>query len=44
MCFSVEPGIYLADRFGVRLEVLVAVTRDGVELLNEPSSRELIAV
>jgi D-alanyl-D-alanine dipeptidase len=44
MCFSVEPGIYLPARFGARLEVLVTVTSDGVELLNEPSSPELIAV
>jgi Xaa-Pro aminopeptidase len=42
MCFSVEPGIYLPDRFGARLEVLAAVTRDGVQLLNAPSSRELV--
>jgi Xaa-Pro aminopeptidase len=38
MCFSIEPGIYLAGRFGVRLEVIVTVTADGVELLNAPSS------
>lgn len=44
MCFSVEPGIYLADRFGVRLEVLACVTVDGVELLNEPSSPALVSV
>ena len=42
MCFSVEPGIYLPGRFGVRLEVLVAVTGDGVQLLNAPSSPELM--
>jgi Xaa-Pro aminopeptidase len=34
MCFSVEPGIYLPDRFGVRLEDIVTVTEDGVEPLN----------
>jgi Xaa-Pro aminopeptidase len=38
MCFSIEPGIYLAGRFGVRLEVIVTVTGDGVRLLNAPSS------
>jgi Xaa-Pro aminopeptidase len=31
MTFSIEPGIYLPDKFGVRLEEIVAVTDDGVE-------------
>jgi len=34
MTFSVEPGIYLDGRFGVRIEDVVAVTDDGVERLN----------
>ena len=34
MIFSIEPGIYLPDRFGVRIEDLVLVTPDGVEVLN----------
>ena len=34
MCFSVEPGIYLPGRFGVRIEDLVVVTKDGCSLLN----------
>lgn len=34
MCFSVEPGIYLPGKFGVRIEDLVVVTRDGYSLLN----------
>ena len=29
MCFSIEPGIYLAGRFGVRIEDIVTVTADG---------------
>jgi Xaa-Pro aminopeptidase len=44
MCFSVEPGIYLAGRFGVRLEVIVTVTADGVRLLNAPSSPTFVDV
>jgi Xaa-Pro aminopeptidase len=42
MCFSVEPGIYLAGRFGVRLEVIVTVTADGVRLLNAPSEKQCL--
>ena len=34
MIFSIEPGIYLPGKFGVRIEDLVLVTEDGVELLN----------
>ena len=41
MCFSVEPGIYLPDRFGVRIENIVTVTADGVRSLNAEASREL---
>ena len=34
MCFSIEPGIYLPGKFGVRLEDLVIVTENGCEVLN----------
>ncbi|WP_212913456.1 aminopeptidase P family protein [Streptomyces sp. TS71-3] len=43
MCFSVEPGIYLPGRFGVRIEDIVTVTDDGVRRLNT-TSRELAIV
>jgi D-alanyl-D-alanine dipeptidase len=43
MTFSVEPGIYLEGRFGVRIEDIVAVTSDGVERFNR-SSRDLQVV
>ncbi|HZS94654.1 MAG TPA: Xaa-Pro peptidase family protein [Chloroflexota bacterium] len=34
MTFSIEPGIYLPGKFGVRLEEIVVVTDDGVEVLS----------
>ena len=43
MTFSDEPGIYLAGRFGVRIEDQVVVTPGGAERLNE-ASRELTVV
>ena len=33
MIFTIEPGIYLPDEFGVRIEDMVRVTADGVEIL-----------
>ncbi|WP_154795686.1 aminopeptidase P family protein [Occultella kanbiaonis] len=40
MCFSVEPGIYLAGRFGVRIEDIVTVTDTGARRFNN-TEREL---
>ena len=34
MIFSIEPGIYLPGKFGVRIEDLVMVTKDGCKVLN----------
>ncbi len=33
MVITVEPGVYLAGRFGIRLEDMVLVTRSGSEVL-----------
>ncbi|RIJ77257.1 aminopeptidase P family protein [Nakamurella silvestris] len=38
MSFSIEPGIYLPGKFGVRIEDIVAVTEDGVRNLNQSST------
>jgi D-alanyl-D-alanine dipeptidase len=34
LCFSIEPGIYLPGRFGVRIEDIVTATPYGVRRLN----------
>ncbi|WP_176086454.1 Xaa-Pro peptidase family protein [Martelella sp. HB161492] len=33
--FSIEPGIYLPGKFGVRLEEIVVLRRDGPEILSK---------
>ncbi len=40
MVFSIEPGVYLPEKFGVRIEDLVVVTESGAEVLNS-FSKEL---
>ena len=42
MVFSIEPGIYLAGQFGVRLEDIVIMRKDGPEVLSD-KPRDLIA-
>ena len=37
MCFSNEPGIYLYDEFGVRLEDCFYVTEDGYKAFTPQS-------
>jgi len=42
-CFSIEPGIYLPGKFGVRLENIVTVKDDGtVHIFNEAIPPELV--
>lgn len=43
-CFSVEPGIYLAGEFGVRIENLAGVTSTGHESFNTEPSAELMEI
>lgn len=37
MVFSIEPGVYLEDEFGVRIEDVVVVEEDGFRRLNTSS-------
>ena len=40
---TIEPGVYLPGRFGVRIEDLVAITADGLEVLTA-FPKELVTV
>jgi Xaa-Pro aminopeptidase len=35
MVFSIEPGIYLPGQFGLRLEEIVILRKDGAEILSD---------
>jgi Xaa-Pro aminopeptidase len=41
MVITIEPGVYLADRFGIRIEDMVAVTGTGGQVLT-PSPKAFI--
>jgi Xaa-Pro aminopeptidase len=43
MVITIEPGIYLEGRFGIRIEDMVAVTRDGGQVLT-PAPKALIEI
>jgi Xaa-Pro aminopeptidase len=40
---TVEPGVYLPGRFGVRIEDLVIVTADGCDILSSVSKELIVA-
>jgi len=42
MVFSIEPGIYLPGRFGVRIENVVVVTRSGIKPFNQAPKELLV--
>ena len=44
MVFSIEPGIYLPGRFGLRLEDIVIMRADGPEIFSElPRDTHVVA-
>ncbi|MGQ4910740.1 MAG: M24 family metallopeptidase [Candidatus Thorarchaeota archaeon] len=43
MCHSVEPGVYLEGRFGIRMEDLVCISEDGCDVLTY-SPKELYEI
>jgi Xaa-Pro aminopeptidase len=44
MVCTVEPGIYLPDWGGVRLENMIVVTDDGVDVLNATTVDEVFLI
>jgi len=43
MCFTIEPGINLLGKFGMRVEDVVAITENGTEILNK-ATHEIVIV
>jgi Xaa-Pro aminopeptidase len=44
VCFSIEPGIYLEGKFGVRSEIDVYVSDKDIEVTGQPIQTEIIAI
>jgi len=44
VCFSIEPGIYLEGKFGVRSEINVYVSDKDIEVTGQPIQTEVIAI
>jgi Xaa-Pro aminopeptidase len=44
VCFSIEPGIYLEGKFGVRSEINVYVSDKDVEVTGQPIQMEIIPI
>jgi Xaa-Pro dipeptidase len=43
-CFSIEPGIYLEGKFGVRSEINVYVSERDIEVTGRPVQTEIVAI
>ncbi|MFN2476450.1 MAG: M24 family metallopeptidase [Chthoniobacterales bacterium] len=44
VCFSIEPGIYLPGKFGVRSEIDVYVDENDIEVTGQPIQTGIIAI
>jgi Xaa-Pro dipeptidase len=44
VCFSIEPGIYLEGKFGVRSEINVYISDKDIEVTGQPTQTEIIAI
>ena len=44
VCFSIEPGIYLEGKFGVRSEIDVYVADKEIEVTGQPIQTEIVAI
>jgi Xaa-Pro aminopeptidase len=43
MVFTIEPGIYIENEFGIRIEDTGVLTKDGIQLFSN-ASREIIVL
>ena len=44
VCFSIEPGIYLEGKFGVRSEINVYVAEKEIEVTGQPIQTEIVPI
>jgi Xaa-Pro aminopeptidase len=44
VCFSIEPGIYLEGKFGVRSELNVYVGEKDIEVTGQPIQAEIVSI
>lgn len=44
MCFSIEPGIYIPGKIGIRIENIVAINLQGEKEVLNKSTKELIVI
>jgi Xaa-Pro dipeptidase len=44
VCFSIEPGIYLEGKFGVRSEIDVYVSDKDIEVTGQPIQTEIVPI